>query len=76
MRTTTVYLDDGEADALRQLSEETGVSKAELIRGAMRQAVARVPPRRFRSLGRGQSSAALTPRWEAADVYDKAFGRA
>jgi hypothetical protein len=76
MRKTTVYLNDDEADALRQLAEATGVSQAELIRGAIRQAVARLPPRRFHSLGRGTGSGALTPRWGTAELYDKAFGQA
>src|SRR5262249_11299498 len=76
MRKTTVYLSDEEVEALRQLSAATGVSQAELIRGAIRQAVAQLPRRRFRSLGQGEGTAerTSTPRWTAAEVYDKAFG--
>ena len=73
VRKTTVYLNDDEADALRQLAAATGVSQAELIRGAIRQVVAQVPPRQFRSLGRGQGTGAPRPRWDAAAVYDKVF---
>lgn len=75
MRKTTVYLNEDEAEALRQLAVATGASQAELIRGAIRQAVAQLPPRRFRSLGKGESAGAPTTRWTPADVYDKAFGR-
>jgi len=75
MHKTTVYLNDDEAEALRQLAEATGVSQAEIIRGAIREAVTRVPPRRFHSLGRGQGPGGRTPSWEAAELYDKAFGK-
>jgi hypothetical protein len=74
MRKTTVYLNDDEAEALRQLAAATGVSQAELIRGAIRKAVSEVPPRRFHSLGRGQGTGGSAPRWKPADVYDKVFG--
>lgn len=74
MRKSTVYLNEEEAEALRQLSAATGTSQAELIRAAVRQAVAHPPERRFRSLGRGASAAIETPRWSANDLYDKAFG--
>ena len=39
MHKTTVYLNDDEAEALRQLAEATGVSQAEIIRGAIREAL-------------------------------------
>ena len=52
MRKTTVYLNDDEAEALRQLAAATGTSQAELIREAVRRAVAQPPERQFRSLGR------------------------
>jgi hypothetical protein len=74
MRKTTVYLSDEEAEALKQLAATTGVSQAELIRGAVRQAVAQLPRRRFRSLGNGRSIGSTTPRWSESEVYDKAFG--
>ena len=75
MRKTTVYLDEAEAEALRQLAVATGISQAELIRDAVRQVVSHSPRPRFRSLGKGQSSDALPARWDAAAVYEKAFGR-
>ena len=56
MRKTTVYLNDDEAEALRQLAAATGTSQAQLIREAVRRAVAQPPQRQFRSLGRGASS--------------------
>ena len=74
MRKTTVYLNDEEVAALRQLAAATGLSQAELLRGAIRQATAGLPARRFRSLGRGEGSGGPSPRWQAAEVYDKAFG--
>ena len=76
MRKTTVYLNEDEADALRQLAEATGISQAEIIRGAIRQAVRRLPPRKFRSLGRGVGTGGATPRWRSQDVYEKSFGNA
>jgi predicted transcriptional regulator len=75
MRKTTVYLNDEEVEALRQLAAETGVSQAELIRDAIRRAVAKRPRRRFRSMGRGEGPGDRTPHWTPTDVYDKAFGR-
>ena len=56
MRKTTVYLNDDEAEALRQLAAASGTSQAELIREAVRRAVAQPPARQFRSLGRGAST--------------------
>lgn len=75
MRKTTVYLNDDEAEALRQLAAATGVSQAELIRDAIRQTVAKLPERRFRSLGRGEGSGGPTPHWRASEVYEEAFGK-
>src|SRR5438128_6599359 len=56
MRKTTVYLNDDEAEALRQLAAATGTSQAELIRQAVRRAVAQPPDRQFHSLGRGATT--------------------
>ena len=75
MRKTTVYLDDDEAEALRQLAATSGVSQAELIRGAVRQIVSQTPPPHFRSLGRGEGPGTSNVRWDPAALYDKAFGR-
>jgi Ribbon-helix-helix protein, copG family len=73
MRKTTVYLSDQEAEALRKLAAATGRSQADLIREAIRQATAVSPPRRFRSLGKGQGPGGPTPRWHAADLYQNVF---
>jgi len=75
MRKTTVYLNDDEAEALRQLAAASGTSQAELIREAVRRAVAQPPARQFRSLGRGASTGSRRSRWSPSTVYDKAFGR-
>jgi hypothetical protein len=75
MRKTTVYLNDDEAEALRQLAAATGTSQAELIRQAIRRAVAQPVERQFRSLGRGASRGDRRARWSPAALYDKAFGR-
>ena len=75
MRKTTVYLNDEEADALRQMAAATGVSQAALIREAIRRVVIHTPERRFRSLGLGTSSTAEHPRWTPAPLFEKAFGQ-
>jgi predicted transcriptional regulator len=74
VRKTTVYLNDEQAAALRQLAAASGKSQAELIREAIQKAVSDLPARRFRSLGLGQGTGKATPRWKATQVYDKAFG--
>jgi hypothetical protein len=74
MRKTTVYLNDDDAEALRELAVTTGVSQAELIRAAIRETVARRPGRRFRSLGLGEGAGADARSWNATDLYKKAFG--
>ena len=75
MRKTTVYLNDDDAEALRSLEAATGRSQAELIRDAIRRAVASAPERRFRSLGQGVGTGAARPRWSPGALYDEAFGR-
>ena len=75
MRKTTVYLNDDDAEALRQLAAASGTSQAELIRQAVRRAVAERPERQFRSLGRGASTGRHRSRWSPSALYDKAFGR-
>lgn len=74
MKKTTIYLNDDEVDALRQLAATTGTSQAELIRVSIRRMVAHVPERRFRSLGQGASTATRCTHWSAPALYDKAFG--
>jgi hypothetical protein len=71
MRKTTVYLNDEEVEALRQLAAATGQSQAEVIRAAIRHAATQAPPRRFRSLGQGAGPDGTTPRWDSADLYAK-----
>ena len=75
MRKTTVYLNDDDAEALRQLAATTGRSQAELIRDAIRRAVTGAPERRFRSLGQGVGTGVRRPRWSPGALYAKAFGR-
>jgi hypothetical protein len=73
MHKTTVYLNDEEVAALRQLAAATGRSQAELIREAIRHAAAKAPPRRFRSLGKGEGTGASAPHWDPSALYDKLF---
>jgi Ribbon-helix-helix protein, copG family len=69
MQKTTVYLNDAEVEALRQLAAATGRSQAELIRQAIRQAAAQAPTRRFRSLGKGEGGGESVPRWNPTALY-------
>ncbi len=73
MHKTTVYLSDEEVGALRQLAAATGRSQADLIREAIRRAAAQAPPRRFRSLGKGEGPGGTVGRWNPADLYAKLF---
>jgi Ribbon-helix-helix protein, copG family len=72
MHKTTVYLNDEEVEALRLLSASTGRSQADLIREAIRHATRTASAARtFRSLGKGQGPGGPTPRWAAAELFDK-----
>jgi hypothetical protein len=73
MHKTTVYLNDEEADALRQLAAATGQSQAELIREGIRHLTAQAPPRKFRSLGKGSGTGTPNRSWNSAAVYAKLF---
>jgi hypothetical protein len=73
MHKTTVYLNDEEIAALRQLASATGRSQAELIREAIRAAAAAAPPRRFRSLGQGEGPGGTVRRWNSDALYAKLF---
>jgi hypothetical protein len=76
MHKTTVYLDDEELEALRQFSALTGRSQADLIREAIRAATRKVhASRQFHSLGKGQGPGGPTPRWDAADLYQRRLPR-
>jgi hypothetical protein len=50
---TTVYLDEGDAAALRRMAAQTGRSQAEIIREAIAVATAPARRRKFKSLGKG-----------------------
>jgi hypothetical protein len=76
MHKTTVYLNDEEAEALRQLAAATGRSQAELIREAVRHVAGQVPPRRFRSLGKGEGGGETRPGWTASGLYARRFSNA
>jgi len=73
MHKTTVYLNDEEVQALRQLAAATGRSQADLIREAIRHAAAQAPARRFRSLGKGRGPGGTVRRWQPAGLYAKLF---
>jgi hypothetical protein len=74
MHKTTVYLNEDELVALRQLAATTGRSQAALIREAIRQTTGRShTPRQFRSLGKGQGPGGPTPRWKPGDLFEKRF---
>jgi Ribbon-helix-helix protein, copG family len=73
MHKTAVYLNDEEVEALRQLAAATGRSRAELIREAIRHVAAQAPPRRFRSLGKGESKGGPAGRWQPAAIYARLF---
>jgi hypothetical protein len=69
-----VNLNDNDAEAVRALAAETGLSPADLIPDVTRQAVTNAPERRFRSLGQGRGDGASPrPRWGSDELYDKAF---
>lgn len=60
MQKTTVYLEDGQALALRRLAHETGRSQAELIREAVGRATVQPAAQRklsFVGAGRGSGEA-------------------
>ena len=75
MQKTTVYLDDETVDGLRSMAAATGRSQADLIREGVRRLVARRPVRRFHSMGKGHGPGTPAPRWDARELYEKAFGQ-
>jgi hypothetical protein len=76
MRKTTVYLSEQEAEGLRRVSAETGVSQSDLIRRGLRSVLGDPSgPRVFHSMGTGASGGGRPRRWTSEEVYDKAFGR-
>ena len=76
MRKTSVYLSDEEADALRVFAESSGRAQAEIIRDAVRRAVAEggAPQRVFRSMGMGHGGGARHDEWDADDLDAEAMG--
>jgi predicted transcriptional regulator len=69
-----MYLEDEEAEQLRQMAATTGKSQAALIREAVRQALRQTPKRRFHSAGIGEGSGDPAERhWTADELYRKVF---
>jgi hypothetical protein len=56
MQKTTVYLEDGQAHALRRLAHETGRSQAELIREAVGRVTQEHPKRKLSFIGVGRGN--------------------
>lgn len=52
---TTVYLEEGQAAALRRAATQSGRSQAQVIRDAIARETAGAPPRVFKSHGAGRS---------------------
>ena len=75
LRKTSVYLSDDEVDALRDASESSGLSQAELIREGVRRVVASYAGggRLFHSMGAGRGSAG-TRSWTAEELLEKIHG--
>ncbi len=76
MRKTTVYLREDEAEGLRLLSVATGKSQAELIREGVRRLLQEGLSRTYHSMGKGEGTGELRPRWDPDDVRKKTFGHA
>ena len=77
MKKTTVYLDDDEAERLRELSTRTGTPQAALIREAVRRVLEEQPKHRLRSTGIGRGNGEPYERWggDPDAVYDWVMGR-
>lgn len=73
-RKTTVYLDEEDAEGLRQVAYSTGKSQAQLIREAVKLVVAQRPKRVFHSMGIGNSRGASAA-WNSDELYEKVMGR-
>jgi len=76
MRKTSVYLSDEEAEALRVFAESSGRSQAEIIRDAVRRAVAAggAPQRVFHSMGMGHGGGPRHDAWDAEDLLAEVMG--
>jgi hypothetical protein len=71
---TTVYLDEGDAAALRRIAAETGRSQADIIREAIRSTTRASSPRRLRSVAAGRGSGEAVAR-QADDIVRGELGR-
>jgi ribbon-helix-helix CopG family protein len=70
---TTVYLDEGDAAALRRMSVQTGRSQAEIIREAIAAAVAPARRRKFKSFGKGHGGGEAVGR-DADEIVRREMG--
>ncbi len=75
MRKTTVYLNEEEAEGLRDLAAEKGESQAALIREGVRRLLLEGSERKFRSMGMGEGDGEPRPRWDAGALRDETLGR-
>lgn len=77
MKKTTVYLEDEEAERLRDVARRTGKPQAELIREGVRQILDQAPKRTFHSMGIGEGNGEPYVRWggDPQAVYDWVMGR-
>jgi predicted transcriptional regulator len=71
MKKTSLYLEPDLDRALDQLAEQQGVSKAEAIRTALRQAVAGLDRPRIQAIGVGEGPGEVA---RNADKYLEGFG--
>lgn len=75
MRKTTVYLNEEEAEGLRNLAAAKGESQAALIREGVRRLLRDGSERKFRSMGMGEGGGETRPRWDADTLRDETLGR-
>ncbi len=75
MRKTTVYLNEEEAEGLRNLAAAKGESQAALIREGIRRLLREGSERKFRSMGMGEGNGEPRPRWDADTLRDESLGR-
>jgi hypothetical protein len=71
---TTVYLDEGDAAALRRMAAQTGRSQSEIIREAIAVATAPARRRKFKSFGKGHGGGEDVGR-NADEIVRREMGR-
>ena len=71
----TVYLNEDEAEGLRLLSGATGESQAESIREGIRRLLREGVSRKYHSMGKGEGTGEVRPRWNPDAVHKKTLGR-